>query len=121
MVYKRIKRGAEGAVAKKGGPSGQGKFKQTKKIGEATAQRMQAKLGKMKKDDEDEIVSRDSEDFLNKETGNPSHAKRKELMNDPFLQVDEDMAQETIEEKRLKMANNIIAEYAKEEKTDFFD
>ena len=58
--------------------------------------------------DDDEIKSNDSDAWIDREPVNPSHAKRKELLNDPFFQVeDDDKAgeMETIEEKRLKMAN----------------
>ena len=43
-------------------------------------------------------------------------------MDDPFLQdAAGEQEVETIEEKRLRMANDIIKEYGKADKNDFFD
>ena len=42
-------------------------------------------------------------------------------MDDPFLKVEDADGMETLEEKRLRMTTSIIKEYAREEKTDFFD
>ena len=36
-------------------------------------------------DDDDEIKSNDSDAWIDREPQNPSHAKRKELLNDPFF------------------------------------
>ena len=111
MGYKRIKRGQTGSAGAKGGPNDKGTFKSRTKIGEATAKRMQDKLGSLKKynkKDEEEIASNDSDDYVNMEPSNPKYAKRKELVDDPFLQVDADAEVMTVEEKRLKMANQII-------------
>lgn len=125
MVYKRIKKGARPGVSKKGGPNDKGTFKQGQ-IGQDTAKRMQDKLGKLKqrrsKDDEDEIKSNESDEYINRTDMGGVGAKKNELFNDPFLQ-DSAATQEmeTIEEKRLRMANQIIEEYAKEDKNDFFD
>lgn len=47
MVYKRIKRGEKGVPAKGGPKGGASSFKNKNKIGEATAKRMQEKLGRM--------------------------------------------------------------------------
>ena len=54
---------------------------------------MQDKLGKLKQrkeekkhgGDDDEIKSNDSDAWIDREPVNPSHAKRKELLNDPFF------------------------------------
>ena len=125
MGYKRIKRSGDKGVPSKGGPNDKGSFKKANRIGEATAKRMQEKLGRMKnkgKVDEDEIKSNDSDAWVDRDPDDPRNAKRQELLNDPFLQVDDEKdAMETVEEKRLRMTKNIINEYAREEKTDFFD
>lgn len=43
-------------------------------------------------------------------------------MDDPFLLVEESKEQiETQEERKLRMAKDVIAEYASEKKDDFFD
>lgn len=87
---------------------------------------MQDKLGKIRQkkgdDNDDEIASNDSDAFIDREPNNPKNAKRNELLNDPFLTADKDEENlETVEEKRLRMAKGIIAEYAREDKNDFFD
>ena len=140
MVYKRIKRGGAAAGGEDNAPArggkkgaGRGQFKQRGGagrgrggIGEATAKRMQDKLGKIRQkkgdDNDDEIASNDSDAFIDREPNNPKNAKRNELLNDPFLTADKDEENlETVEEKRLRMAKGIIAEYAREDKNDFFD
>ena len=99
MVYKRIKRGGASAggdesAPARGGRGGRGQFKQRGGagrgrggIGEATAKRMQDKLGNLrkKKDDDDEIASNDSDAFVGLDPVNAKNAKRNELLNDPFL------------------------------------
>ena len=113
MVYKKMKRGgAKGAEGTRGGPNDKGTFKKGNRVGEVTAKRMQDKLGKLKqKNDDDEIKSNDSDDYIGREPTNVKTAKRNELLNDPFFNVegaaaaDADMGTETVEEKRLKMAN----------------
>ena len=101
MVYKRIKRGGGSAGPtsesagtngrKAGGPNDRGQFKKNQrgKIGEATAKRMQDKLGKLRKkknnDNDDEIASNDSDAFIDQEPNNPKNNKRNDLLNDPFL------------------------------------
>ena len=85
MVYKRIKR--SGNPSKIGGPNDKKQFKN--KIGEATAKKMQDKLGKMarkgKDKDEDEIKSNDSDDYVDREPTGGAMNKRNALLNDPFL------------------------------------
>ena len=87
MVYKRVKRGSESGPGKKGGPNDKAKFKQRNKIGEATAKRMQDRLGKLRKADKDdeEIKSNESDAYVDIEPDNPKMTKRNELLNDPFL------------------------------------
>ena len=93
---------------------------------------MHDKLDKLKqktkkKGDDDEIASNDSDAYIDREPVNQRSAKRNELLNDPFLQdaapelENEEMQQETAEEKRLRMAQSIISEYARQDKDDFFD
>jgi hypothetical protein len=108
MVYKRTKRGgAPAGMARNGGANDRAGFKNTSKIGEATAKRMQDKLGKLKKggkDDDDEIKSNESEGYGDRDLDNPKNAKKQELLNDPFFEVDHaDRGLETVEEKRLRM------------------
>ena len=85
MVYKRIKR--SGGPSKVGGPNDKKQFKN--KIGEATAKKMQDKLGKMarkgKDKDEDEIKSNESDDYVDREPTGGAMNKRNALLNDPFL------------------------------------
>ena len=87
MVYKRIKKGGSNPSSR-GGPNDKAQFN-SNKIGEATAKRMQDKLGKLRKsknkDDDDEIKSNDSDAYVDREPTNASQAKRNELLNDPFL------------------------------------
>ena len=103
MVYKRIKRGGSSRSSEvtsgRGGPNDKGQFKKrsgnNKNIGEVTAKRMHDKLDKLKqktKKDagaDDEIVSNDSDEFIDREPINQRHTKRNELLNDPFLQAAE--------------------------------
>lgn len=127
MVYKKIKKA--GGAAKKGGPNDKGNFKRNK-IGQDTAKRMQDKLGDLRKqkaaargDDDDEVKSNESDAYIDREPRTAAaSARRNELVDDPFLQ-DASGAQdlETVEEKRLRMANDIIKEYGGAEKNDFFD
>jgi len=74
MVYKKIKRGAAGPgqASKRGGPNDRTQFKSKGKIGEATAKRMQDKLGKLRKskladEDDDEIKSNESDAYIDRE------------------------------------------------------
>jgi hypothetical protein len=48
-------------------------------------------------------------------------AKKNALLDDPFLLVGDETQKETAEEKKLRLAKEIIAEYASEKKNDFFD
>ncbi len=48
-------------------------------------------------------------------------AKKNALLDDPFLLVEDEPQKETAEEKKLRLAKEIIAEYASDKKNDFFD
>lgn len=104
-------------------------------VGEQASKRMQTRLEEIRqrkkaKTDDEEIVSEDSDDVRGHNTDfkqNRSAERAAKILNDPFLQVqeieqqNEEEKNETAEEKRLRLANQIIEEYAQEEKTDFFD
>ena len=136
MVYKKVKR-SEGDAAKVGkAKKSQVSFKN--KTGIEASKRMQEKLSMIKKNkkDDEEIMSADSGDeatHIKAATREGAMQKKKnQILNDPFLQLDDaqdieaanKMEQdqiETAEEKRLRMANQIIKEYGKDEKNDFFE
>jgi len=69
------------------------------------------------------VKSNDSHGAFDGDDGhvrNPRGTKHSALLDDPFLQVDEPL-KETAEEKKLRLAKDIIKEYASEQKNDFFE
>lgn len=66
--------------------------------------------------------AKDDEEILSVESGGEGQDNRKSnhLLNDPFLDVQDDGIKETVEEKRLRLTKKIIEE-VDADKTDFFD
>ena len=91
---------------------------------------MQAKLSKIKgKQQKNDVeVKSDSDDGIDGQKQNKATSRKNQILNDPFFQFEDDGAVddlgkevETAEEKRLRLANQILDEYAKEDKNDFFE
>ena len=83
-----------------------------------------------KKLDEEEVESTDShgtfegDENLNSQRQNQIRQNKKNLLlDDPFLLVEEAQNEkvENAEERKLRMAKEVIAEYASEKKNDFFE
>ena len=115
------------AAAKKlKGPGGIKKQKNVTKLGEATSKRMQEKLNQIKKSEkkDTEIKSDSEENFGNAKQSNAT-TKKNQILNDPFFEFADDGSAEgeteTADQKRLRLANKILDEYAKEDKNDFFE
>ena len=97
-------------------------------IGQATSAKMREKLKGLKRraDDDDDVKSSDSHGTFDGDENAQrqkfaKQAKKNALLDDPFLLADEEPRKETAEEKKLRLAKEIIAEYASEQKNDFFD
>lgn len=83
-----------------------------------------------KRIDDEEVQSTDShgtfdgDENLNSQRQKQIRQNKKHLLlDDPFLLVEDAQKEqiETIEEKKLRMAKEVIAEYASEKKNDFFE
>lgn len=99
------------APAKKGG--------NVRKIGEATAKRMQDKAQRKRPKDFDEEIDSDLADDIEEDAG-VTH-KTKSLKDDPFFAEVEDK-NETLEERRLRMAKKLLDELQTQPaQDDFFE
>ena len=126
MVQKHTKtKDTKGGKVKKNLASFKGR-----KSGEEASKRIQEKLSQIKKgqkQDEESASGDSGDEGQTMARQNAKTKKRNEILNDPFLQFDEDgdaemqEQQETAEEKRLRMANQIIKEYGRDDKADFFE
>ena len=87
---------------------------------------MQEKLSQIKKSEkkDTEIKSDSEDDFENAKQSNAT-TKKNQILNDPFFEFADDGSAEgeteTADQKRLRLANKILDEYAKEDKNDFFE
>ena len=102
-------------------------------IGQNTSKKMKEKLDQIKNKkriDDEEVQSTDSngtfdgDENLNSQRQKQIRQNKKHLLlDDPFLLVEDAQKEqiETIEEKKLRMAKEVIAEYASEKKNDFFE
>jgi hypothetical protein len=81
---------------------------------------MRDKLKTIKRrNDDDEVKSSDSHGTFDGDDHTRKTSKKSALLDDPFLVAEEPV--ETVEEKKLRLAKEIIHEYASEKKNDFFD
>ena len=124
MVQKK-KAPTKAAAKKLGGSGGIKKSKNVTKLGEATSRRMQEKLNQIKKSEKNDIeIKSDSEDELAQGKQANATTQKNQILNDPFFEFADDGSAdgqtETADQKRLRLANKILDEYAKEDKNDFF-
>ena len=87
---------------------------------------MQEKLNQIKRSEKNDVeIKSDSEDELIHAKQNNATNKKNQILNDPFFEFADDGSAdgqaETADQKRLRLANKIIDEYAKEDKNDFFE
>ena len=97
-------------------------------IGQATSTKMREKLKGIKRrtDYDDEVKSSDSHGTFDGDENVQRQkftrkSKKIAILDDPLLLVEEEPQKETAEEKNLRLAKEIIAEYASDKKNDFFD
>ena len=83
---------------------------------------MQEKLNQIKKSEKNDIeIKSDSEDELAQGKQTNATTQKNQILNDPFFEFADDGSAdgqtETADQKRLRLANKILDEYAKEDKT----